>query len=80
MFVGRKVNTMNIDINSMISITDANHNFSKATKTVEDYGYTLILKNNEPKYYMFDMSLVEEKDVEAIMKKIVANKKKASKK
>ncbi|MBE5742355.1 MAG: type II toxin-antitoxin system Phd/YefM family antitoxin [Clostridiales bacterium] len=41
---------MNINVNNLISITDANQNFSKVTKKVEENGKAIILKNNKPKY------------------------------
>lgn len=70
---------MNIDTKTMVSISDANHNFSKVTKIVEEHGSALILKNNEPKYMMLDLTRIDEKSVEAIMKKIDTGSKKRSK-
>ncbi len=69
---------MNIDTKTMVSISDANHNFSKVTKVVEEHGSALILKNNEPKYMMIDLTRIDEKHVEDIMKKIDAGNKKRS--
>ena len=70
---------MNVDTNTMLSITDANHNFSKVTKVVDKYGSALILKSNEPKYMILDLANVDEKALEAIMKKLVKGGKKAGK-
>ena len=39
---------MTIDTNTMISITEANQNFSKVTKLVDERGTAVILKNNVP--------------------------------
>ncbi|MBE5838060.1 type II toxin-antitoxin system Phd/YefM family antitoxin [Butyrivibrio sp.] len=66
---------MNIDTKTLVSITDANHNFSRVTKIVEEHGSALILKNNAPKYLMLDLTTVDEKSVESIMKKTSAGKK-----
>ncbi len=66
---------MNIDTKTLVSITDANHNFSKVTKIVEEHGSALILKNNAPKYLMLDLTTVDDKAVESIMKKASAGKK-----
>ena len=44
---------MIIDTNTMISITEANQNFSKVAKVVDEHGTAVILKNNVPSlYYM----------------------------
>ena len=40
---------MTIDTNTMISITEANQNFSKVTKLVDERGTAVILKNNVPR-------------------------------
>ena len=39
---------MTIDTNTMISITEANQNFSKVTKVVDEHGTAVILKYNVP--------------------------------
>ena len=39
---------MTIDTNTMISITEANQNFSKVAKVVDEHGTAVILKNNVP--------------------------------
>jgi len=41
---------MLIDTKKMISITEANQNFSKVVKSVETNGDIIILKNNKPEY------------------------------
>jgi antitoxin Phd len=43
---------MYIDTNKMISITDANRNFSNLTKMVDREKQIVIMKNNKPKYAM----------------------------
>ena len=47
---------MTVDTNTMISITEANQNFSKVTKLVDEHGTAVILKNNTPKYLVIDFS------------------------
>lgn len=66
---------MNIDTKAMLSITDANHNFSKVTKTVDEFGSAILLKNNEPRYLVVDLTKVDEKTAESVMKKAAAAKK-----
>lgn len=50
---------MIIDTNTMISITEANQNFSKVTKVVDEHGTAVILKNNVPRYLVIDFSKAE---------------------
>ena len=54
---------MTIDTNTMISITEANQNFSKAAKVVDEHGTAVILKNNVPRYLVIDFSKAEEEKV-----------------
>ena len=41
---------MKIDTKNLISITEANQNFSKVVKKVEENGQVIVLKNNKPQY------------------------------
>ncbi len=54
---------MIIDTNTMISITEANQNFSKVTKVVDEHGTAVILKNNIPRYLVIDFSKAEKEKV-----------------
>ena len=54
---------MTIDTNTMISITEANQNFSKVTKVVDEHGTAVILKNNVLRYIVVDFSMVEKEKV-----------------
>ncbi len=54
---------MKIDTNTMISITEANQNFSKVTKVVDEHGTAVILKNNVPRYLVIDFSKAEKERV-----------------
>ena len=51
---------MNIDSKTLISISEANQNFSKVARLVDQYGSAVILKNNAPRYMMIDFSKLEE--------------------
>ncbi len=74
---------MTIDTNTMISITEANQNFSKVTRLVDERGTAVILKNNVPRYLVIDFSKAEEsaiasdEDVLAISKRLLAQNKEA---
>ena len=50
---------MTIDTNTMVSITEANQNFSKVTRVVDEHGTAVILKNNVPRYLVIDFSKAE---------------------
>ena len=54
---------MTIDTNTMISITEANQNFSKVTKVVDEHGTAVILKNNVPRYLVIDFNKAEKEKV-----------------
>jgi antitoxin Phd len=74
---------MTIDTNTMISITEANQNFSKVTRLVDERGTAVILKNNVPRYLVIDFSKADEsaiaadEDVLAISKRLLARNKEA---
>lgn len=62
---------MIIDTNTMISITEANQNFSRVTKVVDEHGTAVILKNNVPRYLVIDFSMAE-KEKTAAMEDVLA--------
>lgn len=74
---------MTIDTNTMISITEANQNFSKVTRMVDKHGTAVILKNNVPRYLVIDFSKAEKEqaanmeDVLAISERLIKQNKKA---
>ena len=46
---------MNIDTNTIVSVTEANQNFSRVTRIAEKKGQAVIFKNNRPKYMLTDL-------------------------
>ena len=46
---------MMIDTDNMVSMTEANQNFSNVVHTVDKNGMAVILKNNKPKYKLIDI-------------------------
>ena len=46
---------MLINSDSMISVSEANQNFSKVTRMADRNGQVVILKNNKPKYILYDV-------------------------
>lgn len=51
---------MMINSNAMVSITEANQNFSKVARLVDEQGSAVILKNNVPRYLVIEFSQVEQ--------------------
>lgn len=47
---------MTIDTKTIVSISDANQNFSKVARLVDECGSAVILKNNVPRYLVIDFS------------------------
>ncbi len=74
---------MTIDTNTMISITEANQNFSRVTKLVDERGTAVIMKNNVPRYLVIEFSKADEsaiapdEDVLAISKRLLKENKEA---
>ncbi len=54
---------MNVNTNNLVSITEANQNFSKVTHMVDESGPVVILKNNSPRYLLVDFSTAEEEQI-----------------
>ena len=46
---------MQINTNSIVSVTEANQNFSRVTRIAEKNGQAVIFKNNRPKYMVIDL-------------------------
>ena len=74
---------MTIDTNTMVSITEANQNFSKVARLVDELGSVVILKNNVPRYLVIDFSKADEnaiasdEDVLEISKRLLVQNKEA---
>jgi antitoxin Phd len=44
-----------INTNTIVSVTEANQNFSRVTRIAEKNGQAVIFKNNRPKYMVIDL-------------------------
>lgn len=51
---------MQIDTRSLVSITEANQNFSKVAKLVDEQGSAVILKNNTPRYLLINFDSADD--------------------
>ena len=74
---------MNINTKNLVSITDANQNFSKVARLVDENGSVIILKNNVPRYLVMEFSSAEEEqlaadeDVMSISKRLIEKNRQA---
>ena len=74
---------MTVDTNTMVSITEANQNFSKVARLVDELGSVVILKNNAPRYLVIDFSKADDsaiarnEDVLEISKRLLEQNKEA---
>jgi len=68
---------MQININNLVSITEANQNFSKVARMVDKNGTAIILKNNVPRYVVLEYSQFQleetanNEDIKSLGKKIL---------
>lgn len=46
---------MQINTNTIVSVTEANQNFSRVSRIAEKNGQAVIFKNNRPKYMLIDL-------------------------
>lgn len=55
---------MTINTKNMVPITEANQNFSRVARLVDENGSAIIMKNNVPRYVILEFSQLEQ-DAEA---------------
>ncbi len=46
---------MNLNTNQIVSISEANRNFSRVARMIDKHGELYIFKNNKPKYKLVDI-------------------------
>ncbi len=69
---------MTINTNTLVSITEANQNFSRVARIVDENGSAIILKNNVPRYIIIEFPEAEklqtapDEDVETISQRLIA--------
>ena len=68
---------MLVDTKQILTVTEANQNFSKAAKVAEKNGKAVIFKNNRPKYMLVDLSqnpdlnLTDEEKIDVVAKRVL---------
>lgn len=75
---------MVVNMKDLVSITEANQNFSQVVKKVDELGSVVVLKNNKPKYIIASIDkdtfdLTEDEKLEIIAKRILREHQKAFK-
>ena len=74
---------MMINTDNLVSITDANQNFSRVARMVDENGAAIILKNNVPRYILMEFNQLEaeqlagDEDIQEISKRLMAKNKHA---
>ena len=74
---------MVINTDNLVSITEANQNFSRVARLVDENGAAVILKNNTPRYVLIEFSQLEseqqasDEDVLAISRRLMAKNQEA---
>lgn len=74
---------MTINTKNIVSITDANKNFSKVARLVDENGSVVILKNNVPRYLIMEFNAAEQEqaasdeDIMEISKRIIEKNRQA---
>ncbi len=68
---------MMIDTKQIITITEANQNFSRATHIADEHGEALVFKNNRPKYKLVnlevepDLELTDDEKIDIVARRIM---------
>ena len=68
---------MMVNTNAMVSISEANQNFSRVARLVDEQGTVVIMKNNAPRYLLIEFSQAEamqaasDEDVLAVSSRLI---------
>ena len=68
---------MIINTEQILSVTEVNQNFTRATKIADSKGSVVIFKNNKPRYMLVDiqknnlMDLTDDEKIDIIAKRIL---------
>ena len=74
---------MTIYTSQVLSITEANQNFSRATRIVDKQGSAIIFKNNKPKYVLVSwedsqaLALTDDEKIDVVARRIMNKHRKA---
>ncbi|MGN1133114.1 MAG: type II toxin-antitoxin system Phd/YefM family antitoxin [Oscillospiraceae bacterium] len=74
---------MNVNTKNLVSITEANQNFSRIARMVDENGPVVILKNNSPRYLLVEFEDAEQEEIadnenlQEISKRLIAKNREA---
>ena len=74
---------MIVNTNQMLSVSEANQNFSKATKLADQNGSIILLKNNRPSYMLISLreppefELSDEEKIDIVARRVLERHRKA---
>ena len=67
-----------IDTAQIITVAEANQNFSKATRIADEKGFAIVFENNRPKYKLTnlevepDLQLTDDEKIDVVARRIMA--------
>ena len=74
---------MNVNIENLVSITEAIRDFSRVARMVDEKGSVVILKNNSPRYLLIEFNetqreqSVSDEDILALSKRLIEKNREA---
>ena len=74
---------MNVNTENLVSITEANRNFSRVARMVDGKGSVAILQNNSPRYLLIEFSQAQkeqsasDEDILALSKRLIEKNREA---
>ena len=74
---------MTVNTKNLVSITEANQNFSRVARLVDANGAVIILKNNAPRYVVLEFSQAEQEqmatdeDILTVSRRLIAKNRRA---
>ena len=74
---------MKVDTENLVSITEANRNFSRVARMVDEKGSVIILKNNSPRYLLIEFNQAQreqtasDEDILALSKRLIEKNREA---
>ena len=74
---------MTVNTKNLVSITEANQNFSRVARLVDENGAVIILENNVPRYVVLEFSQAEQEqmatdeDILTVSRRLIAKNRRA---
>ena len=74
---------MNVNTENLVSITEANQNFSRVARMVDEKGSVVILKNNSPRYLLIEFNQAQkeqsasDEDILALSERLIEKNREA---